>query len=381
MKYCNRCITPDTRPGLILDSEGICQGCRHFESLSKVDWKKRRDELNLIVNWAMRRSSYGYDCIVSVSGGKDSTRQALYMRDNLGMTPLLVCTHNPPEMTSKIGIDNLANLTELGFDTISITPNPVLYKKLMKKGLYEYGNYNKSAETVLYASAHRVAKFYNIPLIVLGENGSLVNGDHATNNDGGNAKYLRDHNTVKDGLDWMINKKENIDKQDLIAYDMPEINDYDIKAIYIGYYIKDFSQVVNGIFSMAFGLSYRKESVEDYGCLYNFSQVDHEFTQVNQLMKFYKFGFGKASEEISELIKQGIMTKETGILLALKLDGKCHERYIVEFCEYLEISIKDFNELLEECRNKDIWKKVDDKWIIKNSLNDELLRIEKSLHG
>jgi len=380
MKYCKKCITPSIRPGLKLDEEGICQGCRHFESLLTVDWKKRQLELDKIIKWAKERSSYGYDCIVSVSGGKDSTRQALYMRDNLGMTPLLVCTQNPPEMVSQIGMDNLVNLTELGFDTISVTPNPVLYKKLMKKGLYEYGNFGKSTETVLYASAHRIAKFYNIPLIVLGENGSLVNGDHAINEDGGNAKYLREQNTIRDGLKWMIDDDLEISKKDLIAYDIPEICDDKIKAIYIGYYIRDFSQVVNGLFSMAFGLSYRKMPVEDYGCLYNFSQVDHNFSQVNQLMKFYKFGFGKASEEISELIKQGVMSKETGITLALHLDGKCDQRYIDEFCEYLEIDTNEFNELLERYRNEDIWEKEDGEWKIKYSLNDELLNMRNSTY-
>ena len=376
MIFCKKCITPNTRPGLILDKDGICQGCRYFESIQFINWKKRENELLKIIQWAKNNTSpMGYDCVISVSGGKDSTRQALYARDTLGLNPLLASTVYPPEMITDIGIANLENLTNLGFDTISISPDAKIYKKLMKKGFLEYGNWAKSTETVLYTAVQQLAVNYQIPLVILGENGSLVYGDNASNHDGGDAKNLRNLNTIGGGnIEYLLDKNENIDYKNLLLYNFPNANIEKFKVLYLGYYIKDFTQLVNGLFAMTFGLKYRDNTnLKDIGFLYNFSQSDTEFTQVNQMIKYNKFGFGKATEDISELIKLGVMTRETGILLARELDGKSSEEFIDSFCRYLNITKELFFEIAENYRNQNIWKKnSNQEWELKNNLTSNL---------
>ncbi|NVJ54177.1 MAG: N-acetyl sugar amidotransferase [Campylobacteraceae bacterium] len=359
IKYCKRCITPTTRPGLILDNDGICQGCRYFETLKEIDWDKRKAELNNILKWARdKKSPQGYDAIVSVSGGKDSLRQALYARDSLGLNVLLVSTRYPPEKVTEVGVRNFDNLVSLGFDTISITPNPEIYKKLMKKCFYEYGNIYKASESIVYASAHKIAIMYDIPLILLGENGSLVYGDKASNKDGGIAKNIRNNNTIGGGdLSIYIDEELDIKEEDLNAFEIPYYNDEDLKVIYLGYYMKDFSQITNAVYAMTYGLDYIHEPLNKLGTIYNFGQTDTDFMPMNQLIKFYKFGFGKASEDLSELIKLGIMSRETAIELAKTLDGKCDRKYILMFCDYIGISEKEFWEVAEKYRNQDIWKK------------------------
>ena len=152
-------------------------------------------------------------------------------------------------------------------------------------------------------------------------------------------------------------------------YNFPEVSNDQLKVVYLGYYIRDFSQIINGLFSMAHGLQYRSNvRLDEIGTLYNFSQSDMNFTQVNQLIKYYKFGFGKATEDISELIKLGVMTRDTGIAIAKQIDGKCDERYIKEFCAYLEIDEKEFWETAESYRNLDIWKKKNKKWELQSDL-------------
>ena len=79
-------------------------------------------------------------------------------------------TVSPPEMTTKIGYENIDNLNRLGFDIITIEPDPIIYKKLMKHSFIEYGNYAKSTELALYASAPRVAIAYGIKMIFLVQN-------------------------------------------------------------------------------------------------------------------------------------------------------------------------------------------------------------------
>jgi len=358
MVYCKKCITPTTRPGLLLDNDGVCQGCRYFETLNNVDWDKRSQELNTILKWAKERPSpMNYDAIISVSGGKDSLRQSLYARDTLGLNVLLVSTLRPPEDITNVGVRNLENLVKLGFDIITITPNPEVYKKLMKKSFYEFGNVYKASESILYASAHKIAIQYKIPLIILGENGSIVYGDAASVNDGGIAKNIRNINTIKAGMKLFMDKKLDIRESDLATFEIPHYSDDDLKVIYIGFYMKDFSQITNAFYSMSYGLDYIHQPLEELGTIYNFGQTDTDFMPMNQMIKFYKFGFGKASEDLSELIKVGIMTRETAIELAKKLDGKCDEKYILMFCEYIGISKEEFLEVAEKFRNLNIWNK------------------------
>jgi N-acetyl sugar amidotransferase len=373
MKYCKKCIQPDTRPGIKFDDEGICNPCRYYETLSAVDWEERRSQIEEIAQWAREKSTSEYDCIVSVSGGKDSHRLALFARNELGLMPLLVSTVAPPQHQTKIGTENLANLVSLGFDMITVAPAPEVWRKLMRKSFFDYANYCKSTELALYASAPRVAIAYEIPLIFLGENNTLVYGETGGGKDGGDASNMRNYNTLAGGdIDWMIH--DDIDMDELIPYEYPSAEDMqaaEIRVVYLGYYIKDFNNFVNGKIAIENGLKYRTVPLTDTGCLYPHGAVDDDFVVLNQLAKYLKFGFGKATDEICEMIRTNRMSREHGIMLAKKLDGEFHPRYLRMFCEYLEITEDDFWKVLASNRNRDIWENNEDEnWQLKFSYWD-----------
>ena len=67
-----------------------------------------------------------YDCVIGISGGKDSTKQALTARDRLGLRCLLV--NYEPENITDIGRHNRENLRDLGFDMLTFRPNPKIMK-------------------------------------------------------------------------------------------------------------------------------------------------------------------------------------------------------------------------------------------------------------
>ena len=79
---------------------------------------RKIDILENIVSGYRNKKDGAFDCIIGVSGGKDSTRQALWIRDKLKLNPLLVCLSYPPEQVTNLGVNNLSNLIELGFDTL-----------------------------------------------------------------------------------------------------------------------------------------------------------------------------------------------------------------------------------------------------------------------
>src|SRR6185436_11305402 len=120
--------------------------------------------LDEIAEFGRRNNVSGYDCIIGVSGGKDSVRQVMYARDELGLKPLLVSCTYPPEQMSERGAKNLANIISLGFDLISVSPAPQTWKSLMREGFLRFGNWARSTEMALYASAPKVAIAYHIPL-------------------------------------------------------------------------------------------------------------------------------------------------------------------------------------------------------------------------
>ena len=133
MKYCVKCLEPDTRPGAQFDLEGVCSTCKYFDYFSETyDEQEREEILNKIIDYNKKnKTNKRYDCIIGVSGGKDSTRQALWVRDKLGLNPLLVCCAYPPEQCTKLGAKNLSNLMSLGFDIVTTSPGPKTWKKFL----------------------------------------------------------------------------------------------------------------------------------------------------------------------------------------------------------------------------------------------------------
>ena len=160
MRVCNRCIQPDTRPGIYFNDQGVCGACLWEEEKKEIDWESREKELEGIVDWAKNTAKGNYDCAIGVSGGKDSTKQALTARDKLGLRCLLV--NCEPEGITEIGRHNIENLKKLGFDVINLRPNPKVMKLLIKRDFYKYLNPVKITEFPLYASTYIITKFFNI---------------------------------------------------------------------------------------------------------------------------------------------------------------------------------------------------------------------------
>ncbi|MBI4120096.1 MAG: N-acetyl sugar amidotransferase [Parcubacteria group bacterium] len=358
MRVCKRCIQPDTRPGIQFDAEGICPPCRFAAEHEKIDWKKRRRELEKLADFGRKRSVSGYDCIVSVSGGKDSTRQAMYVRDELGLKPLLVSCVYPPEHVTERGVHNLANLIELGFDCITATPSPDVWKKMVYTGFYKHGNLLKSCEMALYITAPKVAIAYHIPLICLGENPAITIGALEVRSISGNANRMKHSNTLAGGPESV--KTEDMTEHDLYWYRYPSDEEMawaGMKIFYLGYYVKDFNKFKNAEFSIAHGLEVRRDSPENTGNYYDFESLDNDFMLVNQMLKYFKYGFGRTTDQLSEAIRLGLASREKAIAIARRYDGNCSDKYIKRFCDYIGITMKEFWRVADSYRNRKIWEK------------------------
>lgn len=357
MKLCRKCVNPNTRPNTFFDDEGVCPVCRFEEAKRKgsIDWVTRRKEIEEIVQWGRANTKSSYDCIVTVSGGKDSTGQALFARDELKMKPFLVSCVYPPEQLHERGAHNLSNLISLGFDTLSIGLDPQAWKTLMRQGFFQFGNWARSTEMALYAIPIHVAIAYKIPLIFYGENPAWTIGERHGRLDG-DASRLKLGNTIQGGPAPLMTQDMTPHDVHFYVYSPDEDMEYaKLRVVYLGYYIPDWSGHRNAEFSIRHGLEIRTDPPEKIGDIWGFSALDEDFRIVNQMLKYIKYGFGHVTDQVVEAINSGKMTRDEGLDLVRKYDGKCDSSYIERFCHYLGIDETEFWEVAESYRDPEIW--------------------------
>ncbi len=378
MKYCKKCLQPDTRPGILFDKDGVCFACKYEESKKNIDWTAREQELQQIAEWAKqerRKRQISYDCVIGVSGGKDSTFQAVYAKERLGLHPLLV--NCAPDEITETGKANIDNLNRLGFDIISIHNNPNIAKQLAKKCFLEKGNMVIASEYCLWASAYIMADKFNIPLIIQGENAALTLGTAGIQETTGNAYSVVQLDTLSGGdAEALIRGENNIDIDDVYFYRMPNIEsmkEKGIKAVFLQYYAKEWSQVYNADFSVARGLMGRtSEDLHDIGRYRRYSALDTDLVVVNQMIKYLKFGFGFATDEACYDIREGRLTREQAIWNVTEYDGKCGEKYIKKTCEYLSLTEEEFWQVVDRYVNRKLFEKnADGKWIPKFKVGED----------
>ena len=148
--------------------------------------------------------------------------------------------------------------------------------------------------------------------------------------------------------------------------DASEFENKDIRAIWLQYYAKRWSQVYNADFAIARGLTGRTEPLEEIGRFRRYSALDSDFQIPNQMIKYLKFGFGFATDEVCYDIREGRLDREDGIWLLQQYDGKCADRYIDDFCKYIDITREQFWEVVDKYVNRDLFEKdAKGKWVPK----------------
>jgi len=363
MRICKRCIQPDTRPGIYFTDDGLCGACLWEDEKKTIDWTTREKELQRVADWAKKAVKGTYDCVIGVSGGKDSTKQSLTARDRLGLRCLLV--NSEPEGITEIGKHNIENLKNLGFDVLSLRPNPKTMKKLMKRDFYRYLNPVKITEYSLWSSAYIIADQFNIPLIIQGENGGLTLGTRLTGlGTDSDALKANEMNTMSSGWEEYL-EVEGVTEKDLFMfqYNRKRLQEKGIRGIWLQYYLKEWSFRGNAEFSRQHGLMWRPDNFDpdSIGSYVPFAQLDSDLVQVNQMLKYIKFGFGQCMDHACYDLRDGRITRDEAIKLVRQYDGKCSEQHIKQFCDFIGISIDEFWRVANQFRGS-MWVKKNGNW-------------------
>jgi N-acetyl sugar amidotransferase len=349
---------PDTKPDLHLDAEMICNACRSYENRKQVDWAARRKELDTILARYRRSDGANWDCVVPVSGGKDSTTQVVRMLQ-LGMTPL--CVTATTCHLSDIGRRNIENLKSLGVDYIEVSPNPVVRRKLNRVGLTQVGDISWPEHVGIFTIPLKVAVQFGIQLLIWGENSQNEYGGPAAaaENNVLDRRWLEEFGGLLGLRVSDLVGLEGIRPMDLIPYTYPsdaELKRVGVTGLFLGYYIP-WDGYSNALLAQAHGFSTYPRTVE--GSVVNYENLDNHQTGIHDYFKFLKFGFGRATDLACLHLRRGRITREDALAIVREHDGKFPWTYlgkrIEEILAPLDLSVDEFVKVCDRFTNKQLF--------------------------
>jgi N-acetyl sugar amidotransferase len=368
MRWCSRCILPDTRPNLRLDADDVCNACRAHETKRAIDWVARRAQLDEVVRTARTRGrSNGYDCVIPVSGGKDSTWQTVKCLE-LGLKPLAVTWKTPAR--TEIGRRNLENLVALGVDHIDWQVSPKTEARFMIAAFERLGSTAIPMHLALFNMPLNIALRMEIPLVIWGENSAFEYGaaDDAHTGFRLDADWLKTYGVTHGttAADWI---SEALSAKDLAPYFGPSTDELDrseARAIFLGYYLEWDPEQTRRV-AQAHGFC--ADSAGPRTGYYDFADIDDDFISLHHWMKWFKFGFTRLFDNLSLEIRNGRITRERALEIVRETGDQTPQRDIEKFCAFAGISVSRFMTMAEPFRNPQVWNRnASGEWFIPDFL-------------
>ena len=358
MNYCKRCLYPENHPlNITFDKEGICSGCRMHEEKDILNWSERGKKLKEILGQYRDKNGKNYDCIIPVSGARDSYFIVHTIKNVYKMHPLLV-TYNKHYNTS-IGIRNLAYLKTLfGCDLFTLTVSPATVKKITRYTIKKMSSiywHCIAGQTVFPV---QIAVRFKIPLIIWGSHqgsdqvGMFYHLDEVEMT----RRYRKDHDLMGFEAEDLIGS--DISESDITPYKYPhdkEIEKVGVRGIYLLNYIRWDSkkQHESMIKLYDYETSLQRRTFDTY------SNVDcFNYSDLHDCIKFLKWGYGKVTDHACREIRLKRLTREEGISLVKKYQFLEPEKKNVDmFLDWLGMPSEKFWNYINQKRDQRVWKK------------------------
>jgi N-acetyl sugar amidotransferase len=365
---------PDTRPGITFNSDGVCSACQAFNNRKKVDYKARFEELKILCDKHRGRNGpNGYDCMVAVSGGKDSHFQTYLIKEVLEMNPLLVTVEDNFPMTNA-GQHNIKNISEtFGCDLISFKPNIKAQKIIMKKTFEKYGKPTFFIDRYIYTFPLHMAVKYNTPLLVYGENVNYEYGGSQTKETYSAKDQI--FNGVASGIDTTEILGDGVTLKDLNFFDPPSKEDIDrLDPMYVSYFI-EWNSYANYIFAKSRGFHDLTHEWDRSHHAENFDQVDSRAYLVHSWMKYPKFGHASATDYAARFVRYGMITREQAVEIVKNRDHALDSLCVRDFCDFCGYSETEFWAIVDKHYNRELFEKdKTGRWVLKNPVWAEKIR-------
>ncbi|MBO7097242.1 MAG: N-acetyl sugar amidotransferase [Alphaproteobacteria bacterium] len=353
MKYCTRCILPQTHETVQFDEQGVCNICRQAEKKQhEVDWEARGKMLEKIL--AKYRNKGEYDCIIPFSGGKDSAFQLWYAVKKLNLKPLVV-RYNHWGFRPIVYKNCDKVFKKLGVDVLEFQSNWKVVKALMLQSLIDTGDFCWHCHTGVFANTMRIAVRFNIPLVIWGESPAEYRAYTSFDElEELNNNSFNEMINLGINADDMYKKfKGKISKRDLLTFEFPseeELKKLDAKSIWLGNYIKwDTKENVELIKRE---LGWEGAPVEGIPPEYDYEKIECRWQGIRDWCKYIKRGHGRTNHLCCIDIRAGRMKREDALKLAEKYDGK-RPASLDLFLEMLGLTEDEFIDILQKNQVED----------------------------
>lgn len=369
VRFCKRCVISNQRPRITINEDGICSACHYADvKHNLIDWKDRENMLlDLLARY--RRNDGSYDCLVPVSGGKDSAFVAHQLKYKYNMNPLTV-TFAPIRWT-EIGWRNLLGLIDAGFDNLINIPSTDSYRLLVRLSTEFLGDPFQPFVYGVKSFPINIALKYNIKLIFYGENGEVEYGGDMRNAD----KFMHD---VSDDLrdhyfkgmmpsDWV---KYGIKKEYLLPFTLPNpelVEKADIKCTWFSFF-KKWTPQWNYYYAVENTNFEPEPDGRSEGTYSKYASLDDKFDGFHYYLGFIKFGIGRTTSDCAHEIRDKHITREEAVALVSKYDGEFPIKNFSEFLDYIDINENKWEEIVEKFRNPWIWVKDNGNWKLRHNI-------------
>jgi len=361
MQYCAKCVYPGVAATpLTFDKNGVCSGCRTHEEQKAVDWKRRREMFEKLIDQYRSKNKSGYDCVIGVSGGKDSFYQAHVFCKEYGLKVLFVCYAENNH--TDVGLRNIQRMKDhFKGDFLHFTPEVDVLKKLNRLGMTRMGDPNWHTHIGIMTFPIIMAAKFDTKLFVYGEHGFMnLGGMHSYADLVEFTKKYRTEHMCR-GYDWsdfLGPENEGLAPYDFLWAQYPsddEIERLGLRGIFISNYfgwnqLDHLQKMIDlygfEMYDRPFDRTYRKDS--------NLNDV-HD-NGIHDYMKFVKFGYGRATDHACRDIRNGVMTREQGIEMVREYD-RVVPGDIPRWLEYVGWKRSKLDAEMDRFRDARVWVK------------------------
>jgi N-acetyl sugar amidotransferase len=375
MRFCKRCLYPDIHPlYLTFDDQNVCSGCRVHEEKDEIDWSVREEKLRNIFDEYRNKSGRNYDCIIPVSGARDSYFIVHAVKNQFNMNPLLVSYNK--HYNTDLGIRNLSYLrTKLNCDLYQLTVSPDIVKKITRATLRKKGSiyWHCLAGQTVYPV--QMAVKFKIPLIVWGAHQGVDQVGMFSHLDEVEMtrKYRKEHDLMGLQAEDLIDEDDYLGERDVSPFAYPDDKELDkvgVRGIYLNNYIRWDSKKQHEDMIRLYGY----ETAVQTRTFDNYNDVDcFNYSDVHDYIKFTKWGYGKVNDHVAREIRLKRLTPEEGIELINRYLYR-KPKYLGIFLDWLGMTERGFNFVIDQHRHKDAWKRTDDwTWEYRLTLSREMI--------
>lgn len=346
---CKRCLYTTRHPlGLVLDSEGVCSGCRIHEEKDSLNWAVRWRILEDLVAPYRVSTGKAYDCIVPVTGANDSYYIVYLVKECLGLNPLLV-TYNK-YFNTPLGIRNLANLRiRFNCDILCQNVNPVAVKNITRTTLRELGSIYWPCIAGQSVFPVQTAVRYKVPLIIWGAHQGIeqVGMFSHENEVEMTRRYRKDHDLMGYEADDLLSIFNTLNEDDIWQYRYPDdsrISEIGVRGIYLGNYVrwdpKAQHEEMARLFNYQGARFARTFDTYDHVDCYNYMDLhDH--------IKYLKHGYSKVTDHACREIRHGRLSRDNAEKLVITYQ-KSSLTHLEKFLEWLDINKKALEFILKQ---------------------------------